>query len=355
MPSTTTEVSKILWKGPVQEGEVTEKHFEIVKSQSAPSKLESGDVEVQLIYISVDPYMRGRMRSAKGYFFNSFERDEPLASMAVGKIVESNNPQFQVGDFVSGLMNWATITIVKGGNGIHKLGNEAGVPLSYYLGVLGVNGLSAYAPLLRIGQPKKGETVLISAAAGGVGQIVGQICKNVYGCRVVGIAGTDAKVDFLRNTLNFDAAFNYKTIGSIEEGIKKHCQNGIDIYFDNVGGETLVSAIRHCNQHARIIACGMISDYNLEEKDRFPVRNLFEVVTKRIRMEGFLVGDYYQDMGLVGGFFRDMGQWISEGKVTVFEDVIQGFDQAPSAFRGLMKGDNIGKRVIQCAEDKFRK
>ncbi len=321
-------------------GWVTPDNFEL--AESPVPEPGDGDVVVQNLYLSVDPYMRGRMNDRKSYV-PPFQIGEPLMGGAVGQVSASANANFKVGDTVSGMLGWEQYTLVKGGAGLMAV-PPADVPLSYFLGVLGMPGMTAYVGLLDIGAPKEGETVYVSAAAGAVGQIVGQIAK-LKGCHVVGSAGDDAKVDWLTSEAGYDSAFNYKSVGSFDDALAERCPKGIDIYFENVGGAMLDAALAAMNPFGRIVACGMISQYNLEQPEG--VKNLFHVVGKRLKMQGYIVSDHFDRLP---AFIQEMSGWLAEGKIRYREDVADGIENAPAAFIGMLKGENFGKQVVKIAD-----
>ncbi|MGZ8798339.1 MAG: NADP-dependent oxidoreductase, partial [Thermoanaerobaculia bacterium] len=236
---------------------------------------------------------------------------------------------------------------VSDGKGLRKL-DPAQAPPSYALGVLGMPSLTAYVAMLDIGQPREGETVVVSAAAGAVGSIAGQIAK-IKGCRVVGVAGTDEKCKWVVNGLGFDACINYKT-EDLGAALKSACPKGIDVYFDNVGGAVLEAVLKRINVHARIPLVGLISQYN--DAKLPPGPNLGSILVNRALIQGLIIFDHVDRMP---DFMRDMSQWLREGKIKYREDVIQGLENAPRAFIGLLKGENIGKRVVQVAKDPTRK
>jgi len=302
-----------------------------------------GDVLIRNIYLSVDPYMRGRMNSAQTYAAG-FELGKVLTGGAIGQVEMSNNPNFKVGDFVNGMLGWEEYSMVRKAAGLVKVDPKA-APLSYYLGVLGMPGMTAYVGLLDMGEPKAGETVYVSAASGAVGQIVGQIAK-IKGCRVVGSAGSDEKVDFLLNELGFDAAFNYKTAATLGTGLRETCPDGIDVYFENVGGAMLDAVLMNMNPFGRIAACGMINQYNLKEPEG--VKYLGLVVGKKIRIQGFIVSDHLDRQA---AFRSDVGRWLKSGELKYREDIADGLDNAPTAFIGMLKGENLGKQVVQIGTD----
>jgi NADPH-dependent curcumin reductase CurA len=260
-------------------------------------------------------------------------------------VAESNNERFAAGDYVTGMLGWEQFSLAKGGAGLVKVDATA-APLSYYLGVLGMPGMTAYVGLLDIGRPKEGETVYVSAAAGAVGQIVGQIAR-LKGARVVGSAGSDDKVAWLTGEAGYDAAFNYKTAGSLAETLAGHCPKGIDVYFENVGGRMLDAVLTKMNLRGRIVACGMISQYNLERPEG--VHNLMAVVAQRLLIQGFIVSDHYDQRSR---FLQEMGGWLRAGQVKYREDVAEGIENAPAAFIGMLKGRNFGKQVVKLAPEK---
>ena len=260
-----------------------ESDFELVETPlSEPGE---GEVLVRNVYMSVDPYMRGRMVDRRSYV-PPFQLGEPLAGGAVGQVLASRHPGFAEGDCVSGMQGWRECFAAPGGN-LRKIDPKP-APLSYHLGVLGMPGLTAYVGLHDIGKPKAGETVFVSAATGAVGSVVGQLAR-IRGCRTVGSAGSDTKVKVLLEELGFDAAFNYRT-ADLDEALAQACPDGIDVYFDNVGGDQLDAALDRMNPFGRIAACGMISTYNAETPPPGP-RNQIYLVGKRITMQGFIVAD----------------------------------------------------------------
>jgi len=301
----------------------------------------AGEMVVKSLYISVDPYMRGRMNDAKSYAA-PVEIGAVMVGGVVGEVIESNNPKFGVGDIVQGEFGWQAYTITNG-KGVRKI-DPSIAPISTSLGILGMPGLTAYFGLLDIGQPKAGETVVVSGAAGAVGSIVGQIAK-IKGCRVVGIAGDDAKVKYVVDELGFDAAFNYKTTKNYVEKLKELCPKGIDVYFDNVGGPITDAVIPLLNTHARISVCGQISQYNVEKPETGP-RWLWALIVKQARVEGFLVFQF-ADRFLQAS--AEMAQWIKDGKLKYKEDIVEGIENLPKAFIGMLQGDNTGKRLVKTA------
>ncbi|MBC3787044.1 NADP-dependent oxidoreductase [Spirosoma utsteinense] len=303
------------------------------------SPLKPGEVLVEPTYFSVDPYMRGRMNDAKSYV-PPFVVGEPLAGGAVGNVIESQAEGFAPGDLVTGTLPWATQAVVPG-NSLKKL-DPSLAPASYYLGILGMPGLTAYFGLLDIGKPKAGETVVVSGSAGAVGIIVGQIAK-IQGCRVVGIAGSDDKVTLLQNEFGFDAVVNYKTAPDLTKAIAEACPDGVDVYFDNVGGEVSDAVIRNLNFHARIPLCGQIALYNTTEIPTGP-RIQPMLLTRSVLMQGFIVSNYQNRFG---EGVRQLAAWVTEGKLKYTETTLNGFDKLPEAMLGLFTGQNTGKMIVE--------
>jgi NADPH-dependent curcumin reductase CurA len=304
---------------------------------------QAGEVLVRNIYMSVDPYMRGRMRDRASYV-PPFQLGQPLEGGCVGQVVQSNGSTFQVGDYVMSRRGWREY-FVSGSSGLAKI-DPARAPIQAYLGTLGMPGLTAYVGLLDIGQPQAGNTVFVSGAAGAVGSVVCQIAK-LKGCRVVGSAGSDDKVRWLLNDAGIDAAFNYKQVERLSAQLAQDCPNGIDIYFDNVGGAHLDAALEHMNPHGRLVLCGMIAQYNAAEPPPGP-RNLFLAVTKRLLLKGFIVSDHTDRQP---AFYADMAQWIAAGQLTWQETILEGIEHAPQAFLGLFSGENIGKMLVKIGPD----
>jgi NADPH-dependent curcumin reductase CurA len=325
------------------EGFPSKSNFEIV--QNEVPKAGEGEVLRRTIYLSLDPYMRGRMSTAKSYA-EPAKIGEPMVGSTISAVLESSNPRYRPGDFVLGFDGWQEYA-VSDGKGLRKL-DPADAPISCALGVLGMPGLTAYVGLLDIGRPKEGETVVVSAAAGAVGSIAGQIAR-IKGCRVVGTAGSDEKCAYVVNELRFDACINYKT-EDLKEALKAACPGGIDIYFDNVGGPVLEAVLKRINVHARIPLIGLISQYN-DPKPK-PGPNLGSILVNRALIQGMIIFDHTDRMP---DFLRDMSGWLREGKVRYREDIVQGLENAPRAFIGLLQGENIGKRIIQVAADPTRK
>lgn len=311
----------------------------IFSMQEAPiPKPQEGEVLVKSLYLTVDPYMRGRMNDAPSYI-EPFALDEPPTGGVVGVVVESKSPLFKEGDYVLGFLSWTDYCVAKASS-LLKLDDKM-APITTALGILGMPGMTAYFGLLDIGKPKSGETVVVSGAAGAVGMAVGQIAK-ILGCRVVGIAGKQEKISYLTQELGFDAGINY-TSEHFEEELHDACPNGIDVYFDNVGGDVSDAATKLMNKYGRIVLCGQISVYNLEKPGMGP-RLDWILLTRSILKKGFIVTDY---MDRYPEGIAQMSQWIKEGKIKYRENIIEGLENTPRAFLGLFKGENIGKQLVK--------
>jgi NADPH-dependent curcumin reductase CurA len=319
------------------EGLPQETDFELAEV-TLPEPAE-GEILVQNIYMSVDPYMRGRMYDRKSYI-PPFQLGMPLDGGCIGRVIESKNDRFRVGNYVLGMLGWREY-FISDGQGLIEV-DPAIAPIQSYLGTVGMPGLTAYAGLLHIGRPTEGETVFVSAASGAVGSVVCQIAK-LKGCYVVGSAGSDEKVSWLLNETGVDAAFNYKKVDDVIAEVGKQCPKGIDVYFENVGGVHLEAALEHMNTHGRMVMCGMISMYNATEPVPGPA-NLGYVISKQIIMQGFIVTDHFDKMPQ---FTADMGQWTAEGRVKWKETIVDGIEKAPKAFIGLFKGENFGKMIVR--------
>ncbi len=319
-----------------------ESDFELAEtSVPQPRKME---VLVQNIYMSVDPYMRGRMTDRPSYV-PPFQLGEPLAGACVGQVVASRNDTFQAGEYVSGGLGWREY-YVSDGTDLTKIDPRV-APIQTYLGVLGMPGMTAYVGLLDIGRPKAGETVFVSAASGAVGAVVCQAAK-IKGCRVIGSVGSKEKAAWLMNEAGIDAAFNYKEAGDLVFEVGKHCPNGIDVYYENVGGKHLEAALEHMNPFGRVVVCGMISRYNATEPEPGPP-NLFYVTTKRLKIQGFIVSDHVDKRPQ---FMADMSQWIKEGRIKWHETIVEGIENAPRAFIALFRGENFGKMLVRIGPDR---
>lgn len=300
---------------------------------------EAGEVRLKGLYYSVDPYMRGRMSDAKSYAA-PYEVNQPIVGGMVGEVLESKADGIAKGDLVTGRVPWATEMTVPASE-LSKI-DPTLAPPSHYLGILGMPGLTAYFGLMDIGKPKAGETVLVSGAAGAVGTVVGQLAKQA-GCRVVGIAGSDEKVELLKNEFGFDEAINYKTTPDMTTAIATACPNGVDIYFDNVGGEITDAAIMNLNFHARIALCGQIAHYNATEVPMGP-RLFPRLLTRKVLLKGFIVSDY---LDRVQEGFAALAKGVKEGKLKYRETIVEGFDKLPEAFLSLFSGENKGKMIVK--------
>ena len=298
-----------------------------------------GEMLLKATYISVDPYLRGRMMEGKSYI-EPFELNKAISSGMIAEVLESKLKGFSKGDYVSGMLDWKEVQVSKG-EGLLKVDAKK-VPLSSYLGVLGMTGLTAYFGLLEIGKPKGGETVVVSGAAGAVGSIVGQIAK-VMGCRVVGIAGSDEKVEQLVSEYGFDAAINYNATESMTQAIADACPDGVDVYFDNVGGEISDAVMMNVNRFARIIVCGAISMYNATSIPMGP-RVQPILIKNSVLMQGFIVFNYMEKSGEA---IPQLSKWLQEGKLKSIETIVEGFENTPQAFIDLFEGKNKGKMVVE--------
>jgi len=301
---------------------------------------QAGDdaVVVRTTYISVDPYLRGRMRPGRSYV-PPFEIGDVIVSGVVGEVVDSNSDDFEVGDTVTGMLGWRMYNRAKTAE-LRKIDPQM-APVTTALGVLGVTGLTAYFGLLDICDPKAGETVVVSGAAGAVGMTVCQIAK-IKGCRVIGTAGSDDKTEYLANELGVDAAINYKT-EDVAKALKEACPNGVDIYFDNVGGAVSDAVMMLLKHGARISVCGQISMYNLDRPDVGPRPQPFLIINSAL-MKGFIITDY---MARFGEGVMQLGQWLAQGKLKYAESIVEGFENTPQAFIGLFRGENLGKQIVK--------
>jgi NADPH-dependent curcumin reductase CurA len=303
------------------------------------SEIKDDEVLLKASYISVDPYMRGRMNDVKSYAA-SFEVDQPIAGGVIAEVVESKSRSFIKGDNVFGMLPWATYCVEKGVN-LRKI-DTAYAPASYYLGILGMPGLTAYFGIMEIGKPKSGETILISGAAGAVGIAAGQIAK-IQGAYVVGITGSDEKCKMLKEKFSFDEVINYNKSKVLKKSIAAACPKGVDIYFDNVGGGITDAAILNLNFHSRFVLCGQISLYNNTEIPVGPVI-LPRLLTRSVMLQGFIVSNYSHRFN---EGFEYLAKWLSEGKLKYTETIITGFDRLPEAFLGLFSGKNQGKMLVK--------
>ena len=321
------------------EGMPAATNFTLVRTELEP--LQDQQVLVRNLFMSVDPYMRGRMNDGKSYV-PAFELGKPLDGGAVGEVVESRAREFKPGDAVTSNFGWREYFMASPKE-LHPVSREV-QPLSVYLGALGMTGMTAWVGLNLV-EVKAGDVIFISGAAGAVGNVAGQLAK-LRGCHVIGSAGSMEKVRFLKDECGFDIAFNYKA-GPVLEQLNREAPDGIDVYFDNVGGETLEAALSALRAHGRIIACGGISGYN-QDKLRPGPSNLFNFITKRLTMKGLLVRDWLDRQA---EFEKEVGGLIKSGKVKHKETVVQGIDKAVGAFIGLFQGQNVGKMLVELAWD----
>ncbi len=301
----------------------------------------AGEALIQGLYLSVDPYVRGRLNGA-GSYARPVNPGEVIVGGVVGRVVESNDPRLASGDTVEGMLGWQEFAVAQVKTLRRIDPNTA--PLSTALYVLGMPGLTAYFGLLDICRPQPGETVVVSGAAGAVGSLVGQIAR-IKRCRAIGIAGSNEKIRYITKELGFDGGFNYKDAGDYAVRLKELCPNGIDIYFDNVGGEITDAVIRQINTRARIAVCGQISQYNSETPEMGP-RWLGQLVLKQAKAEGFLVrqfADRFDDA------YRQLGDWMRDRRIKYREDIVEGLENAPAAFIGMLQGNNVGKRLVKLA------
>ncbi len=301
-----------------------------------------GELLVHNVYLSLDPTMRTWIDELPSYF-SPVAIGEVMRGSAIGVVEQSRNAKFPEGTFVLGLLGWQDYALTDG-TGLRVLPKDPSIPLTAYFGLFGIVGMTAYFGLLEIGKPHGGETLVVSAAAGAVGSLAGQIGK-IKGCRVVGIAGSNEKCRWIKDELGFDAAINYKA-EPVLEGLKKHCPDGIDVHFENVGGAILDAALSLINLHARIVLCGLISIYNATEAEPGPYNfpHIMQLIIKRARAEGFLVLDY---MDRARDAMQDLGQWYAQGKLRYRVDIVDGLQNAPRALNKLFDGSNNGKLIVK--------
>lgn len=316
-----------------------DQHFELVEQAIEP--LKDGQILVENHVMSVDPYMRGRMRDTKSYV-PPFQVGQPLEGGAVGQVVESKHSQYKTGDFVLHSFGWRNFATIEVGKDPQLMPVDPKLaPIGAYLGVLGMPGLTAYSGILRLGELKADDTVFVSAAAGAVGSVVGQIAR-IKGATVIGSAGGNEKCQYLQKELGFHHTIDYRS-ENLFDALKQHAPKGVDIYFDNVGGSHLEAAISAMNLHGRIVICGMIAQYNDPKANTGP-KNMIEIIPKRLTIKGLLVMDHYD---LLGKFIEDMAGWIQQGELKYQETVFEGIVQAPKAFQGLFTGGNTGKMLVR--------
>ena len=317
-----------------------ESDFQMVESPLPRPR--PGEALVRALYLSVDPYMRGRMRGTPSYA-RPVDVGEVMVGGVVGRVIESHDPRLAEGELVEGMLGWQDYAVAPAKN-LRRI-DPSVAPISTALSVLGMPGLTAYFGLLDVCHPQPGETVVVSAAAGAVGSLVGQIAK-IKRCRTIGIAGSDEKVRFITGKMGFDGAFNYKETPDYHARLKQLCPTGIDIYFDNVGGPITDAVMTLINTRARVAVCGQISMYNSDTQEMGP-RWLTQLIVKQAKVEGFLVFQYtdrYEE-GL-----RQLTQWLREGRLKYQEDFVEGLENAPKAFIRMLQGENIGKQLVKIAD-----
>ncbi|KAM5576919.1 2-alkenal reductase (NADP(+)-dependent)-like [Rosa sericea] len=326
-------------------GNPKESDMYVTDSSTIKLKVPQGSVAVLVknLYLACDPYLRIRMGRIEGSnVFTSFTPGSPLSGFGVAKVLDSGHPEFKEGDLVWGTTGWEEYSLITEPEQLFKI-HHTDVPLSHYTGLLGVPGMTAFVGFHEVCSPKRGDCVFISAAAGAVGQLVGQFAK-LMGCYVVGSVGSKEKVDLLKNKLGFDEAFNYKEENDLDAALKRYFPKGIDIYFENVGGKMLDAVLLNMRPHGHIAVCGLISHYNLNQPQGFS--NLTSLIFNRIRMEGFVVFDYFH---LYPKFLDMVLPYIREGKIVYLEDIVEGLESGPAALVGLFSGRNVGKQIVLVA------
>ncbi|KAJ4837657.1 hypothetical protein Tsubulata_913868 [Turnera subulata] len=330
-------------------GAPAESNFEVqAETVALAIRPGSNDIIVRHLYASIDPYQINRMKSHSpsqkaAATASGINPGEAISAPGVAKVVVSGDPEFEKDDLVTGFISWAEYSTVRAGD-VRKL-DPMGFPLTYHLGILGLGGLTAYAGFFKLCKPMKGEKVFVSSACGSVGNIVGQYAK-LHDCYVVGSAGSNDKVALLKEKLGFDDAFNYKEETDYKSALKRYFPDGIDIYFDNVGAEMLEAAVANMNHFGRIAACGIISEYTADGSRAAP--SMLDVIYKRIKIQGFLGTDY---LDLHSEFCSTTCDYLHRDKIRVLEDISDGLDSIPSAFVGMFRGDNVGKKVVKIAEE----
>ncbi|KAI3951245.1 hypothetical protein MKW92_009504 [Papaver armeniacum] len=331
--------------------EPKESDFEFKTSTISLAPSNDDEVIVQNLYVSIDPYQINRMKKQSSShkainFAFALSPGQAIDAYGVGRVVASTNSKFEKDDLVAGLLGWEEYSLIQGEfklSFLRKLETTTDLPLSHQVGVLGLSGLTAYGGFYNVGRPKKGDKVFVSAASGSVGNLVGQYAK-LSGCYVVGSAGNKQKVEMLKDKLGFDDAFNYKDEPDLTSALQRYFPDGIDIYFDNVGSEMLEAAIVNMNPFGRVVVCGVMSEYTDETKQAAP--NMMDVIYKRLSIQGFLAADHMKDYA---EFTSVTSNYIRNAKLHVLEDISVGLESIPSAFVGIFRGDNIGKRMVQIA------
>lgn len=333
----TPSINRLIHLKSRPDGLPVEENFELIETP-APRPGE-GEILVQNEWMSVDPYMRGRMRETESYT-PPFEIGKPLEGACIGKVLESRSDEFVEGDYVLGNLGWRDLW-TSTAESAEKI-VPVNLPVQSYLSVLGMTGMAAFVGMMRIAEIKEGDRIFVSAASGAVGSVACQIGK-IRNCYVVGSAGSASKVEWLKANANVDAAFNYRDTGNLSERLAELFPEGIDVYFDNVGGDHLDAAIDNMRDFGRIVCCGMISGYN-DENSPAPHRNLFKVIGKRLRMQGFIVGDHVSDRK---EFHRVMLQWVESKRIAWEETISEGLHLAPAAFINLFSGNKTGKALVK--------
>jgi len=329
------------------DGPLTPDNFEFA-SQEVTGDLPDGQILVKLLHISVDPYMRTRFKPGDGYIMPGFQVGKPIESACVAEVVESKHPDFEAGSLLSGMMPWETVQVISDPKKLNKLPQLDGVPSSYFLGVLGLTGLSAYLPFKKfakdfLGDKKEKCVAFVSGSAGAVGSVFGQLCKTqIKDCQVYGSAGTQEKIDLCKSSLGFDDAFNYK------DGISKGLDNmlrgkTIDLYFDNVGGEMLDEVLPRMSKGGKIICCGSISDYDQKDSNKYRLKNYFSITASMLTLHGFLLGQWAAELGEAS---QELGDLVVSKQILPKETVLQGFNKVVEGMMGLFKGTNTGKMII---------
>ncbi len=322
-------------------GALTEEHFELVENPVSGSDLSSDQFLVKTLILGFDPAMRGWVKDRRSYL-PPVKLGDPMRGSGVGQVIESNHPEFKVGSLVQGLINWQEYLVADQSTGLSTV--PSGITPELALGVLGTTGLTAYFGLLDIGEPLAEEVVLISGAAGATGSVATQIAK-IKGCRVIGIAGGKEKCDWLVSECRADVAIDYKS-ESLNEALSKHCPAGVNVFFDNVGGDTLEAGISHMAENGRIVMCGGISGYNDPNPKPGP-SNLMTLIIRRIKMQGFIVLDYLDQAPEA---IRQLSSWLESGEIVSRVDMQRGFEKAPSTLERLFDGRNLGKQLLTVAE-----
>ncbi|KAJ1983492.1 hypothetical protein H4R34_001253 [Dimargaris verticillata] len=357
MATATNTNTKVVLNQYVPYGRISSDVFTVQTASPAPSEadLSEHDILIAPQYLSVDPYMRSRLASPEHEHVPAFIKGDAVNGPGVAKVLASKNPMFATGDMISGFdIPWAqfsVLSVVPGSHMDHMVqkiqGPLASVPMDWHMGAIGLGSFTGWYGLTEVGKPKPGETVVISSATGSVGQMVVQKAKAL-GLKVVAVAGSDEKVQYLKNTLKVDAAFNYKTVSSYAEALSEACPKGVDIYYDNVGGEFLDAVLAHTNKFGRVVACGAISGYQAEKGKLYGIKNYHQIITSQITIQGFFISDYYPTH--YEAFVRDLSTLVKEGKFVYKLAVTYGLHNGPQAVIDMLEGRNFGKAVIKVAE-----